>query len=618
MNCVTPYRSESSGQRPRHPLLRFLALLLVAWESTLLAGPQVVVWDSGKRFGDVINLTERSLWKAVPTELFAFESDPAKAASDPGYYGREHRFQGDVVLENPRMSVVFHSGKGRIGIYPKTNPNLTSGSEATLLPIPTQATKLKLGDCRLVRNAADEVILEVAFRDGSPAQSSVLFTLGKTEILEVNPAKGIQGFRLETPLAYGIVPAFIGDDLIYQPTQYPTASSASLPSDSFFMGLARGGQHQWVLTWPSGPRSLKLELAETEPGSRQITAVELSAPGQRLFLAPLSAAGIWHREPLKPAHLEKDVALGWKRPFPAKWKTQLGEAGVRTSFSFRESKGQIWRGVPGSYDYPAWFQGDQAYLRLSKKVPPKGDSVIYFLEGQDTPSEIATPVDILKATLGRAAAEPILDAAGQKLRTHHRRGGDSVHRACTCGYTEAIQAVFEAGKEVEKQDYIRDALDDMTYFVEQHLERIEEYVRFAGDLTQFLRSVTGAEPEVKAYLAGLEQIAEQIPQEYQVQKENMKSLQHAAELTHRTLALTKQRNSANLAAYMELLKAWRAMGGAQDYVVAQCHTLTRKLFQEAGYGCAELPRMVPTAQEIRAKCRQVLRNPDGYEIWANY
>jgi hypothetical protein len=214
--------------------------------------------------------------------------------------------------------------------------------------------------------------------------------------------------------------------------------------------------------------------------------------------------------------------------------------------------------------------------------------------------------------------EPILDVAGRKLRTHHRRGGDGVHRACTCGCTEAIQAVFEKGQEVAKKDDIKEALSDMTFFVERHVERIEEYRRFAGDMIQFLQAKAKASPELKPYLESLELIVQQIPQEYSVQKENMKSPEHVAELTRQTLALTANKTTNNLAAYMELLKAWRAMGGAQDYVVAQCHTITRKLFQEAGYGCVNDAKAVSEAQEIRARCRQVLRNPDGYEIWANY
>src|SRR4029077_102963 len=113
---------------------------------------------------------------------------------------------------------------------------------------------------------------------------------------------------------------------------------------------------------------------------------------------------------------------------------------------------EIWRGVAGSYAYPGCFEAGQSFYHLSQKRAPKGESVIYFLEGQGTPLSVITPVDILKSTLGRPAADAIVDLEGRKLRTHHRRGGDGVHRACTCGCTEAIQAVFEAGEEVTRKE----------------------------------------------------------------------------------------------------------------------------------------------------------------------
>jgi hypothetical protein len=69
---------------------------------------------------------------------------------------------------------------------------------------------------------------------------------------------------------------------------------------------------------------------------------------------------------------------------------------------------------------------------------------------------------------------------------------------------------------------------------------------------------------------------------------------------------------------MNLLKDWRGMGGAQDYVLAQCHTIARRLCQAAGYGCAEQPKALPIAREVRNRCRKILRTPDGYEIWADY
>jgi len=151
-----------------------------------------------------------------------------------------------------------------------------------------------------------------------------------------------------------------------------------------------------------------------------------------------------------------------------------------------------------------------------------------------------------------------------------------------------------------------------------HVERIEEYQRFASELIAFLQTKAGAMPDLKPFLENLVAIARQIIQEYDVQKENMKSLAYADELTRQTLALTHQEDPNNLQAYLELLKAWRSMGGAQDYVLAQCHTLTRRLAQEAGYGCLDRPEAVAVAKTIRARCRECLRNPDGYEIWANY
>jgi hypothetical protein len=225
---------------------------------------------------------------------------------------------------------------------------------------------------------------------------------------------------------------------------------------------------------------------------------------------------------------------------------------------------------------------------------------------------------MLKATIGRPEAEKILDVAGRKLRTHHRRGGDGVRRACTCGCTEAIQAVFEAGDEVAKKEYIQEALDDMIYFVHRHVERINEYRAFADDLNGFLEAKAKESPELKDFIESLRQTVGQIPQECEVQKENMKTFDYADGLTQKTIALTSRHETNNVSAYMELLKDWRAMGGAQDYVVAKCHMVTRKLCQEAGYGCVHQPTAVALAMEVRRRCQACLRNPDGYEIWADY
>jgi hypothetical protein len=436
--------------------------------------------------------------------------------------------------------------------------------------------------------------------------------------VEIKPGESMKWVSLLGSIDYGVVPGFIGDDLIFDPAAYGGVEALHMPTENLFLGLLSGEESVLVMTWPKGNQQMRLRLAKAQESKGGIEAVDFANDGQSFYVAALAAPGLWHKETLKPSYLEKDVASVWRRPFPAKWKTQLSEAGVKTTFTFRSGKGQVWRGVPGSYEYPVWFVEDAAFYHLSKKVSPKGESVVYFVEGQDTPSSVPTPVEILRATLGRSASESILDPTGRQLRTHHRRGGDGVHRACTCGCTEAIQAIFEAGEEVDRKAEIKEALADMIYFVERHVERIEEYRRFATDLTQFLQGKAKSAPELKPFLETLEQTTQQILQEQSVQKENMKSAAYTSELVRQTMALTNSKEPNNLKTYMDLLKAWRAMGGAQDYVVAQCHALTRKLCQEAGYECVKDPKAVAVAVEVRKRCRQCLRNPDGYEIWANY
>jgi hypothetical protein len=590
------------------------------------ASANLTLWDTGSPIGDKLNPGDRAGWKTVPTDLLLLEKDPPKASSDPGYYGRDYSFHGDAVVETPALTTVFSSAKGCVTLYARQDSSQKdersdsaqwiAGKVVDVSPPQAEGHAGTINGIDVVRNAGDEIVLKVSFSGGSSGETG-LFSFDKTGIVEVKPIENMNDVRLSSPIEYGVVPGFIGDDLIFGGSERAVTNTICVPSESLFLGLLQGERTELVVTWPKGKQRVNLHFDEQNTNA-SIKSLDFSNDGQSFYLGALSAPGIWHKETLTPDFLEKDVKSQWKRPFPAKWKTQLYEEELTTTFAFRQSRGEIWRGVAGSYIYPVWFNGDEAYYHLSKKVQPKGESLIYCLEGQDTPSGVLTPADVLKQTLGRQGSEPILDFAGRQLRTHHRRAGLGVRRACTCGCTEAIQAIFEANEEVSRKDDIQGALDDMIYFVHCHVERINEYRQFADGLLKLIQEKRASAQELKPFLDSLEEIARQIPDEYEVQKENMKSFGYADDLSGKTIALAAKNDPNNVKAYMELLKAWRAMGGAQDYVLAKCHLVTRNVFQAAGYGCAAVPDAVSLAQEIRARCRQTLRHPDGYEIWADY
>ncbi|MCP4610185.1 MAG: hypothetical protein GY845_15860 [Planctomycetes bacterium] len=603
------------------PLWKMVLIFLLMANPEISAAQRIqqkvntIVWDTQSPFVNIVDVRSKTTWKVVPADLLTLELDPSAAISDPAYYGREYSFKGDVVVENRHLTAVFLSGKGKVVIYSKTD---LSRKKIEFFPLQLKGKPASINHCSILQNTGDEVALEVSFSGrGAKDSFSAIFSFDQTGIIEIKPAENMKGVCLLSPIAFGVLPDFIGDDLIYDPEKYPSGTALHVPSENLFLGLLEGQNNMLVVTWPKGRQQMRLALSKSKE-NRLIESVDFDNDGKNIYLALLNAPGIWHKEELKPTYLEKDVAVNWKRPFRAKWITQLIEADVKTTFTFKESKETIWRGVTGRYNFPVWFDGGKTFYRLGKKVPPKGYSLVYALERKGTPAAISTPVDILKATLGRHACDAILDLPGRKLRTHHRRGAAGVRRAATCGCTEAMQVVFDAGEEVKQKEYVADAVDDMVYFVTRHVERIEEYQDFANNMIKYLNLEGKSSGVLKPYIDNMRAIVQEIPQGYQVQKENMKSLAYAAELSRKTKALTRKKDPKNLPIYNDLSLKWRRMGGAQDTVIGQCHTITRKLFQEAGYGCVNQPGAVKIAREIRRRCRQCLRNPDGYEIWENY
>jgi len=576
--------------------------------------PNTLIWDTMSAFDDIVDLSNRSSWKPVPTNLLTLERDPAAASSDPGYYGREYAFSGDVVVENEHLAAVFYSNKGRVIIYSKGN---SKTKKLEFVPLELKGGPARITHCSILQNTGQDAALEVTF-SGEGKNLSAVIAFDRLGIVDIKPGGNIKGISLISPIEHAIVPSFIGDDLIFSPGDYTSADTLYVPSENLLVGLLAGQNDMLVVTWPKGNQQTKLVLGDNRQEPRLVESIDFDNDGKSLYLAIPSAPGIWHKEDLKPTYLEKDVTIDWKRPFRAKWITQLSEGRVQTTYTFRESKDKIWRGVIGHYTYPVWFSSDNASYRLSKKIPPKGESIIYFLERKDTPAAVFAPVDIMKATLGRQMSDAILDLPGRKLRTHHRRGGEGVRRACTCGCTEAIQAVFDAGQEVQKKDYVEGAIGDMVFFVTQHMNRIDEYRDLARDTMEFLNKTRKSAPDLKSYLDRMEEIVQEIPQEYNSKKELIMSLQYTDELARQTKALTRKKQPGNLPAYEELSMKWRRMGGAQDDLVAQCHRIARKLFQEAGYGGISSPKAVAIARQIRTRCTKCLRYADGYEIWANY
>jgi hypothetical protein len=569
------------------------------------------VWDTQASFAGEVNLADRVGWKVI---------DSSKSDQAP------YTFQGDAVVENQHVTVAFCSGRGRVSIYAKADSN---AKRVEFVPLELKGKPAKITDCTLLRNTGDEKALEVSFSGPGPeSKLSAVFSFGGREIVAIEPAKAMKGISLLSTIEYGVVPGFLGDDLVFEAREYPATSALHVPCDSLFVGLLKGRNDMLVVTWPAGAQKMTL-VPDNQAGDRLVESVDFDNDGTSIYLALLHAPNIWHKEELKPAYLEKDVTMDWTRPFPAKWKTQLLEAGVKTTFGFRESRKEIWRAAIGYYVYPVWFEGDKAYFHLGKKIPPRGDSLIYYLEGTGASGAHVSAVDILKETLDRETCDRKLAWRGRKpldlvrpvspIDSHDSAKYLARGRAvATCAVTQNLTSIFEAGAEVARRDEVKAGVEDMVYFIAQHRKRIETYMDFARDMEDFLKRAGQNQPDLRPFLGQMEAIAQEIPQEYDRVKDTIRDLDYAAQLARQTEALAREKSPNNLKAFTDLGQKWRAMGGAQDDLIRVFHTTTRKLFQKTGYGCADVPDALEIAREIRKRCQECLSNPSSYEIWADY
>jgi hypothetical protein len=190
--------------------LSWRGLLLAAWVGgmagqTKAAEKNIVLWDTGTPLSEGAELKSRADWQAVPSELFVFEADPLKAASDPGYYGLEYSFQGDAVVENRYLTALFQTDRGRVVLFAKTKPVPPPAKPGTAVPLgrkilefipePGAGRFTQIQRCAILRNVADEVLLKVIFGGAGSTTTTVLFSLGRDEIVRNQPDQNLPRIR---------------------------------------------------------------------------------------------------------------------------------------------------------------------------------------------------------------------------------------------------------------------------------------------------------------------------------------------------------------------------------------------------------------------------------------
>jgi hypothetical protein len=566
-----------------------------------------------------------------------------------------HRFAGCPVLMNDKIVAVVCKDAPQVDVYSKQ----ASGKMCALLkPICDGGAELQRtspdGQVVIRQNSRSAVAIEVEFRTPRDLSRRITYELDAgAAFVKTTAGEGVQGLRVKAPCRFAVLPDFFGDDILVDAAAIPVGR-AELPSENFLLHMIPGGDAIVMTVSESRASDVAVTLSDAAP--RRIVASDVSyGKKPRIWVAVLADRGIWHERAVAPADADKTMELEWKTPFPALWRVDWSTVDKMTEswemlleqpdgkyvmqgwFGRSEAEGQSfgkefgprdwnkpgrkrWNPVLGMFSFPCWIQSDgRGFLqplkerRYAEGGPVynfAGPVVVYPLDRAKasplaTPLDKLTVVDLVRNTLGVGPCQYILDLEGQKRNS---RG------VATCYARDVINAIYQEGSQLEKRAEIEEQLDAAVAFIGNVRERIDRYVQFGREMSDYLRQQKRRDPRCAAFCDELLPLAKRLDQLFEEKRENIHTpafaRQSAEEFRQKLLTSTGKDAYQRCAAQMAV---FTSIGGAQDGLVASCRMIVKTLRQRAGIALAVNPKLKDVAGEIRARTQAMLRNPTPYE-----
>ncbi|MFC1713355.1 hypothetical protein ACFL6S_06800 [Candidatus Poribacteria bacterium] len=503
---------------------------------------------------------------------------------------------GKLVLEDSDWSAVFSKEDGALLVY--------SRMAETIRIVPFNSEKAQtILSCEVIQNKYSGTSVRASFSNDQDQMEGSFFFDEKGAI-EVEPAQGMRGIMVFGEISYGIVPAPPLEDLIYDPKKYPSASHVYLPSENLFLGLLAGEDRLFFCAWPDSDQRVKLLFRDSEKTGRAIEAVELQLDGKSAYLQVIASSGVWHEEELQRNYLGKDIAIDWQKPFSAKWKTQLLEGEIETNFHFEDWKRRTWRPNFGFYEYPVWFEGEQAFFHLGKRVPPDGQALVYALEKHgNTPVEFA-----------RQHIDPV--PALEPKKGLQRYPSDNVGIQ-NCDGRAWLKWIFKMNLQAREKEFLHEVMDDFVYSINVDAKRLAEYEAFIPELkekiSQWIRK--DEDPEVRFFLEQMRENVEELEKEYWNKMHDSPASEHLQDETEVIRELTALIEEEGLEIYPEVVHLLDRILLWSDIeaVPGRVGGLLREMFQQAGYGCAGDESLVEYAEQIRKDIRDFIVAGETHE-----
>ena len=563
-----------------------VALMLVAVASrsttpargTAMSAHGVSVWVPEKKFQGDMTFVHNNEWQVISSDRLP------------------RVFRGDPVIATETVLGAFDAEKGCVVFYTRKGDRLKKRGVARPYPLH------RIVEYRLLHEAKNAG-LEIEVHS---EQNGLEYTLclSRDGVIEFKPSQ-VEGLTISgCQVEYGIVPSFIGTDLVYDPRRYADNGYLYIPSLNLYTGLVKGSDCMMVGVWPFGDQVVKLGL-ETAGGAAIIDSFSIDTAKRSFYLSYLEHPNIWHAEVLKDTYLEKDTVISWRRPFDAKWigRFFITSEGIDFPFYFLDKRVKMWgRWIRGWYYYPFWFDGDKTCVHFEKKFPPEGEALLYFLEKEKGKSDMSSPVEVMQKALGDKLALELLDFDGVEERLLLK------HEKAVCAMTDKLQEIFDTGNEVKERAQVEQWADDIVTFIRLMRGRIGEYSEFTSRMKEFLETRGQADPELAE---SLQRVVQTLDEMQQARENGMPSasIEDVCQWTEEIKQLANEVREENSEQCKALGRKCRTLAGAQDDLARDLAALTIRVMEEVAEVGVASPKRVGLAQQVIAEARQTLRSP---------
>jgi hypothetical protein len=512
--------------------------------------------------------------------------------------------EGVPVLVAGKCVVAFDEA-GQASLYARREDSLVRHSRVAVETAPGKKSY------RIVAADRDDAAL-VEVSSGSAAPD-YRFELTADGICRIHPGRSQRLVVRDARLRYAVVPSFIAGDFIYHAGMESPGEQMYVPALGMLVGLAEGESSMLAAVWPPGKQTAG--LVRNADGA-MLDGFTFDMAGEPLALSFLETPGIWHAEPLKPEYLERDTAIGWKRPLEARWIGNffVDSEAIDWPFYFRHERVKLWgRWIRGWFYYPLWFEGDRTMVHFEKRFPPMGDLLIYYLEDQpsDPGHSPGSPVGVMRRVLGKEQTARGMDFEGVEMRPL------LAHMMAVCAMTNTMQQYFDAGEEGKRRPQIDLWCDDVADFIGMIRDRVFEFDRFAAELSASLARRAEDEPKLAA---AVEQLQGTLAEIRETAKNDLPatSLETVRGWTDEMKSYAAEVRPGNNKRYEKLAAQCRSVAGTQDDLARALSILAIRLTQEAARAGMESPEHARLAQDVIAQARLVIRRPTWWEPRREY